>query len=228
MANISSPRRWRQATAGALFALLGCAALAPAHASYVVGQWDPEYGVPFANLGWRGTTTMLVDDSCLVSAGVVPNNGVACPLMTVLSATVEFYDLVDPMLATIDALDFTTAVALNSIEVDGASQVTSFSFSSTAWVASTSPLAQYLMTQALFGLSVNRVGSDTLASLSWTTDEGSGSNDPRFPAVLRITTLPNPVPEPATLALAGVALMALLSVSRIGRRSRTSRVAPAR
>ena len=217
MFTLSFARRWRQAAAGGLLALAGCAAVGTAQASYVVGQWDPEYGVPFANLGWRGTTTLLVNDSCLASAGLVPNNGVACPLMTVLNATVEFYNTTDPLLATIDTLNFTTSVALNFIEVDGASQVTSFSLAPTALVVSTNPLAQYGTTNALFGLSINRSLSNTLATLSWTTDEGSGRNDPRFPAAVRISTV-RELPEPGSLALAAFALVALTAAGRQRRR----------
>ena len=46
---------------------LAAAAAGPAQAVYVVGNWDPDYGTPFGNLGWRGTITIEVPSACLAS-----------------------------------------------------------------------------------------------------------------------------------------------------------------
>ena len=98
-------------------ATLAVAGLGSAQATYVVGEWDPAYGAPFTNLGWRGTTTLAVDGSCLLAPGTVINNGFSCPLMTVVSATVELYDLTNS-LVTLDVLNFTSLVSLDYLVVD--------------------------------------------------------------------------------------------------------------
>ena len=107
-------------TTAAVCATLTVAAVGSAHATYVVGSWDPAYGAPFTNLGWRGTSTSDIPADCLAlgNVGTVLNNGAVCSLMSVVSARVEFYDLTDPTQTTVDTLFFDSAVAVSSIFLD--------------------------------------------------------------------------------------------------------------
>lgn len=203
----------------AALALAGAAALAgPAQAALVQGDWDPPYGVPFPELGWRGTATIFVPPACLALSGTVLNTGTLCPLMTVVNADVEFYD-VDVPATTVETLDFDSLVSVDRIFVnDGV--VEAFALDSTGRVLSTSPLGVTVPggEQAFFSLEIDFVLSGGIeAVLRWGGSETGplgGRNDPGFPAFVDVRQLATPgaVPVPATLglALAGLALLGAL------------------
>jgi hypothetical protein len=65
------------------------AMLGSAHAAVYTGNWDPAYGVPFPNLGWRGEANFAVPDGCGTPAVLSVFD---CPGMAVLDAKVVFYD----------------------------------------------------------------------------------------------------------------------------------------
>lgn len=199
--------------------VLGMAAMLPAQAILVVGEWDPTYGSPFTNLGWRGTTTLDVDASCLATPGIITNDGLSCPLMSVFSATVEFYDITNPV-PTIDTLNFTGLVNLAYLAVGPGGTPLGFGLTPAGYVLSTTPLALVGGEQASFALQIDynpgRTGSPTLATLFWQTDSGNGRNDVDFPAPVhvRLLTDPGAVPEPGTLALSLAALVGLGALAR--------------
>jgi PEP-CTERM motif len=197
------------ATAVAAFTL---GAAGPASATFVVGQWDPAYGAQFPNLGWRGTTTVFVDTSCLSLGpgyGFVANS-VSCP-MSLVSATVEFYALSNPV-PTVETLTFTGLMTVSGIQLDtltGALDGVILSLS--APVLSTSPLAQVGSQQASFRLEQVYSPSDdrTFAQLYWSVMNQcepvvGGVNGPEQAAVrFSLRT----VPEPGSLLLSGAALV---------------------
>lgn len=87
-----------------LAAVFSCSA----HAATYHGVWDPPFGAPFTNLGWRGTSEYFVPDSCVpAGTGFVLNlpyfpgcGGDA----VVTSAQVQFYDVTaggQPTIATL-------------------------------------------------------------------------------------------------------------------------------
>ena len=84
--------------------LLGMAG--QSQAAVFVGSFDPPYGGTYGNLGFRGVATIVVPDACLAFNGFV-SNGAACSLggMFVQSATVELYDVTNP-LVTLDSDNF--------------------------------------------------------------------------------------------------------------------------
>jgi MYXO-CTERM domain-containing protein len=206
-----------------LAALAAAAALAgPAQAAFVQGDWDPPFGPPFPDLGWRGTTTIEVPLACLSLSGVIVNDGSLCPLMTVVNAEVQFYDVADTV-PTVETLDFDALVAVDRIFVL-AGVVEAFALDSLGFVFSNSPLGVTTPppgAQAFFGLEVDFViGSGTEAVLAWKADDGAegGRSSPDFPAYVRITQTsdPAPVPVPATLALTLAGLVLLGGTRRRG------------
>jgi hypothetical protein len=192
-----------------------------AQAALVQGDWDPDYGVPFPQLGWRGSVTIDVPDACLALGGTIVNNTVACPLMTVVGAQVEFYDLANPV-PTVETLDFGGLVEVDRIFVSGGI-VQALAMAGNGLVLSQSPLGvtvpggqqAYFQLDIDFSLSGPAGVGDSIAVLTWfpglDTTPG-GRNDPGFPAILTITQqgTPVPVPAPGTLGLA-LAALALLA-----------------
>ena len=228
---LNALRKLLTAAAASASASLLVVATAPAHATYVVGDWDPAYGAPFTNLGWRGTSTSDIPAACLTlgNVGTVINNGLSCPLMSVVSAQVEFFDLTDINETTVDTLDFSLSVAVSSIFLDTVTgALGGLDLVSLAPVLSTTPLAITGSLQAYFSLEqVTLFSGDTLARLYWSTNPGGvgvmGVNDEeQFPANVDVHV----VPEPASLALALAALAAL--AARTGRTALTARTASAR
>ena len=206
--------------AAAASTTLFVASVGPAHATYVVGDWDPAYGMPFTNLGWRGSSTSDIPAACLAlgNVGTVLNNGVACPLMSVVSATVEFYDLSDIFQSTVDTLDFSLAVAVQSIFLDTVTgALGGLNLVSLAPVLSTTPLAMTAGLQAYFSLeTVTLFSGTTRARLYWSTNPGGvgvmGVNDEElYPANVDVRV----VPEPTSLALALAALAVLAACALV-------------
>lgn len=198
--------------AGLLMALAG-----PARADYVVGTWDPVYGGPFTNLGWRGTSISDIPSGCLAlgPVGFVVNNGVACALMTVVSAQVEFYALSDITKTTVETLDFTGSATVASIYLDTLTGgLRGLDLVTTVPVLSTSVLAVTGSEQASFSLRLVTLSPvAALARLAWFTDSNpsGGSNDERnYPAYVTFSFLP----EPGSLALALAALGGLVLTAR--------------
>ena len=199
-----------------------------ANATFVVGDWDPAYGSPFTNLGWRGTTTSFIPAACLglgPGQGFVANTHPSCVGMSVVSASVEFYALV-PYSATpltVETLTFTgmtvSGIYLDLVTGDLDGVVLTLS----GPTPSTSLLAFYGATQADFALRLTfNVNADaTFAELLWTGIEANetpaqgGAND--TPARVRFSL--RTVPEPGSFLLAGAAL-ALAGLARSRRHTR--------
>lgn len=113
--------RFKKVCCGAAVAcavLLGTAG--SAQAAVYTGMWDPAFGGIFTNLGWRGTATFVLPDSCVGLTGTFANAATPCGGggMQVIDATVEFYDLRDTSQTALQTLDFGAAPAVNSMSID--------------------------------------------------------------------------------------------------------------
>lgn len=73
-------------------------AVGPAQAKVYTGQWDPAYGGIFGNLGWKGSVQVSAPAACKGVTGFFANSDPGCGggAMTLLGATVQFYDMADP------------------------------------------------------------------------------------------------------------------------------------
>lgn len=206
-----------------------------AHATLVVGTWDPTYGTPFGNLGWKGQVVADVPPACL-TAGFYPAD-ITCPGITVSSALVDFYDINTPN-STVETLNFTSTLALTAVGLEGANDAQGFRGMS-GWETSTSSLADFNGANAQFQLVLDFYADGSVvptARLNWRVGDGecarifgtrpydyvadcTGSNNGfDFPPEFRFTTTQQ-VPEPAGFALLGAGLLA----AGLGRRLRRAR-----
>lgn len=73
--------------------LLLAGAVGGAQAKTYPGAWDPGFGAPFDDLGWRGTALFSIPDACEASSGWILNSD-SCSGggMAVTSVVLEFYD----------------------------------------------------------------------------------------------------------------------------------------
>lgn len=196
----------------------------PAQAVYYTGVWDPDYGAPFTNLGWRGTAEFFVPDFCKPTGTVDVGNVAQCDgLAAVQAATVQFYDTTDPDKNTLVSFGFNpVSLTIGTLRyVDGA--LTELTTSLSNFVFPDADLANYgVGANNFFSLQFTLAGP-SLAWGSCNVDTGGcsvvGFNDAaNFPPNFVITEVT--VPEPGTPLLAG---MALLLLAAFGLRSRARR-----
>lgn len=201
-------------------------ALGPAQAEYVGGVWDPEFGSPFANLGWRGSILADVPADCSeLPAGIrqLPTPGCSVPWVTV-NATVEFFDINTPAVV-VETLDFTASVSVTLLNVNGLGVIDGLGSDDPSTlnvvVAPGTGLSAFgVPVGTAWALKFEFVSGATVASLYWTSDfqqcfnsdlfcfEGRNSVD--LPAQVTVTE----VPEPASVGLS------LLAMGLLGRRLR--------
>lgn len=185
---------------------LGLSALGSAQATLVVGVWDPVYdAVNFPNLGWRGKVIVDAPPACLAQLGpVISSTALApCNPATIIQAKVELYDTTQFGEPTLEVLDFTSAfLGVTDIGIASPGVILGIATGPSSPVSSTINLAKYLGVSADFVLDfdVTLLGPDI--TLSWSTPGFSGVNQIK-PEILYF------VPEPAGLALAGLALTAM-------------------
>jgi PEP-CTERM motif len=191
---------------------------APAQGAVYTGIWDPTYGDPFTNLGWRGSAEFFVPDACKPSGTADVSNPQQCDgLAAFLSAEVNFYDTTDADRTTIATLDFDpNSLLIGTLRfVDGA--LTELTTTLSNFVPPGVDLSRFGVPAATeFSLQFTLDGP-RLAQGTCNADNRecvvAGFNDGvRFPPIFVITE----VPEPTTLWLASLALLALAGVGRAG------------
>lgn len=67
-----------------------------AQAAVYRGSWDPNYGSPFGDLGWRGEVEVSAPNSCITNGWVLNFAGGCNGGMQITSAKVELYGLTNP------------------------------------------------------------------------------------------------------------------------------------
>ena len=184
----------------------------PAQAAVYTGIWDPPYGEPYDNLGWRGTAGFFVPDACKPTGTADVSNAGACGgLAAVTAGQVEFYDITDPGQATLATMVFDpNTLLIDTLRfVNGA--LTELDTSLSSFVSPQADLTQFgVGSDIFFALQFTFDGP----SLTWAQCDGpacriGGTNDGvQFPPNFVITQVTQ-VPEPATLGLVALALAGL-------------------
>jgi len=198
----------------------------PAQAAIYTGIWDPTYGAPFTNLGWRGSARFFVPDFCKQTGTVDVSNPQQCDgLAEFLSAEVNFYDTTSSTGATIATLGFDpNSLLIGTLRfVDGA--LTELTTTLSNFVAPSVDLSRFGVSPSTdFSLQFTLDGP----RLAWGTcnpDTGGctvgGFNDAvNFPPRFVITEETTSVPEPGTPWLA---VLALALLAAVGHRSGAKR-----
>ena len=187
----------------------------PAQAATYTGVWDPTYGTPFTNLGWRGTADYFVPDSCVPTGTADLNNATACGGGAIITAAqVQFYDITDTGQSTISSLFFNPATMPVTTLRFVSGELTQLTTSTSDLIHPTGLSAFSVSATTEFGLYFSLDGP----VLGW-RDCGYSPNEPayrncksglndsgQFPPHFVVTR----VPEPGTLALVCLALLALV------------------
>ncbi len=190
---------------------------ASAQAAVYTGIWDPAFGAPFINLGWRGNVSYFVPDACVPVGTLDVNNTPDCAgAAAVTSAAVEFYDVNAGGQPTLDTLVFNPALMTVGTLRFVAGELTELTSSDSNLVSPTANLSAFGVSAIdtfflRFTLTGPRLGwSHCTQDYSCT----GGLNDEKIPLTFKITRA---LPEPTTLLLSGLALSALLSARRRAR-----------
>ena len=191
-----------------------------ANAAVYTGVWDPAYGAPFANLGWRGTAEYFVPDTCVPAGTIDISNSYDCSNAAIVTqAQVEFYDINAGGQPTLSTLVFNPASMIIGTLSYVAGELTQLTTTGSNFLAPDADLSAFGVSwntefSLFFTLDGPRLAWQECYDYEYRTTSSSyndcecpgGVNDAaQFPATFTITR----VPEPGTLALACLALVAL-------------------
>jgi len=200
-----------------VFALGLLGAVGAARADLVTGIWDPLFGSPFSNLGFRGVVVYDIPTGCFATNGQIFNtNPCANGAMSTVSTIVEFYDTTVAGQPTLGTLVFDPlAISVDYVDVSSGSP-TGIGTGYAPWVAGTTTF------ETVSGFFFSVFLSHDQARMVWkpsgsqqTVEGAAGAGQLSNPAQVRferqvVTT----VPEPGSLALVGAALAAAAAAAR--------------
>jgi len=208
----------RKAVAAVLIACTGLFGLVgPAQATLITGSWDPPYGAPFPSLGWRGDSLFYVADDCHTTSGTLLFFQCGAGDMSVLSATVELYNINTPGTPTLQTLDFSNDMFMLATRFDANGVIDGVTAIATQLLQGDSSLPELApVNPVYFYLAFQFIGGETTARLGYSDGQGfpiiDGWNSNAI--ANRATVTLQVVPEPAGLALALSALVAAGFASR--------------
>ncbi len=228
----------------ALVGLSALVTSSTASAAIVTGNWDPPMvSPPFDNLGWTTTINFSVPDDCLGSTGIINfvlfNRSFNCatptPAITVLRAQIGIYDLSTSVLKYVVTLDEST-LRPNIVDITVDGQITrliSALPSDPEWLTinaddltsgvakdywfrlalrGSAPELQYSDTGNFFDFDPASTTNPTL--ISFRTDPNTSLGTVLDETELLVGRSINAVPEPHSLALAMLALVAAGATAR--------------
>lgn len=184
-----------------------------AQAAVYTGVWDPNFGAPFTNLGWRGSAAFFVPDAC-EPAGTADIDNLACGGAAVVTdADVELYDVNAAGQATLATLDFNESTLIISTLRYIGGELAQLATTSSNVMVPAADLTAFGVAPAVgfsldFTLSGPRLGWVLCAE---PTECRTGFNDGvNFPPRFSITR----VPEPGSLWLGSLAVLAAAAARR--------------
>jgi hypothetical protein len=222
--------------AAALTVIATLGGMASAQAAVITGDFDPAFGLKLPDLGFSGSASLYVKDSCLLGATFAGTKDLVCTgrnSMYMLSADVDFYNLNDPSKTTLETLTFDSLkrIALNVVIADsnhdGKYEVVGFDTSAIGpemsnldiagknkfWLTFTQTCGASLST---FKPESEGDGDQEHRNVSCSGGAGQSNPAPFVSALAVVFDNPalNAVPEPGSLALMLAALGAGVMVRR--------------
>lgn len=226
----------RKSISACLLVLVASVGTTSAQAAAYTGTWDPVFGGIFPDLGWKGSATFILPDTCLGLSGSFANAAANCGGggMQVTQAKVEFYDVNDPGLVALQTLNFGNAPVVYGMSIASAGPTsTQLLGANTGFFAPVQ--GQVAVARAGgFDYYFHLIVNGNQAALMYTRDEFAGPGcvlpifgpaDPAecgFSASAPNVTFTAAIPEPQTYALMLGGLAVLVAAARRRGRQRTA------